>query len=343
MTENSIYQILGNQSPMAVDEYFRTVMYHPLHGYYHRKIPMGRVGDYVTAPEISQVFGELIGLWCMDVWQKLNCPKEIALMELGPGRGTMMADLMRIAPLIPAFAQAVKIHLLEASPTLKGQQQTQLQAYPVTWHEDLTDLPAMPTIFIANEFFDALPHKQYQTQHGLWYERLINCHNETLSWILAPEPTSLHQIPYDQAIVEIPQEGDEILSQVSRHLSRYPGAALIIDYGADAEHGYGDTLQGLHHHQRCSPFHAPGQSDLTFHVNFHHLTQTFKSHGISQTSLTTQGNFLQKMGIMERTHQLAQNNPQATLASFRLISAQHMGQLFKVLGATSNQIQFIGF
>ncbi len=343
MIQEDIYTLLESYSPMGVDEYFRLAMYHQDYGYYHRKIPMGQEGDYVTSPEISQVFGELIGLWCLDVWQKLGKPEKIALVELGPGRGTLMTDLLRAAQLDHSFARALEIHLVEISPTLRSQQHQRLSTYSPTWHQELSTLPALPTLFIANEFFDALPHKQYEAQDHLWYERLITCEEQTLTWTRAQEPTTLPFQADPQTIIEIPQEGEIILNQMSTHLKAHQGAALIIDYGSHREGGYGDTLQALYRHQQCSPFYWPGQSDLTFQVNFHHIKKIFDHHGIPEIHGTTQGDFLQKMGIMERTNQLAEKHPQAALASFRLISSQHMGQLFKVLGAASPHIQLIGF
>lgn len=343
MTQSPLYDLCQNLGPMAVDDFFRLCMYHPEMGYYQQKIPMGAQGDYVTAPEISQVFGELIGLWCMDVWQKLQQPKNIALVELGPGKGSMMADLLKVASLMPDFKEAIEIHLLEASLPLRHIQQHRLASHKITWHEDLTTLPSLPTLFLANEFFDALPHKQYETRNSQWYERLIVCENQNLIWTTANTPSPLPYPAVDQSIIEIPQEGALLLKQMASHLQKVSGATLIIDYGSDINPGYGDTLQALYRHQRCSPFDHLGKSDLTFHVNFHHIRNIFKNAHIPEILFTTQGKFLQNMGIMERTEQLAKKNPHVSLASFRLISAQHMGQLFKVLGACSPDLQLIGF
>ncbi|HXF90790.1 MAG TPA: SAM-dependent methyltransferase [Candidatus Nitrosotenuis sp.] len=341
---SSILDYIENHGPLPVDEFFRLAMYHPTLGYYQRKIPMGSSGDYITAPEISQVFGELIGLWCLDVWQKLGCPNPIHIIELGPGQGSLMVDLVRTAQLIPAFAHALKIHLIEASSRLRMRQKEQLNAYSPEWHDTLTTLPPEPAIFIANEFFDALPHKQYQAQNNSWYERMIGSQNNQLFWTIAHAPTTLSIPPGKEGkIVEIPQEGIRFLNQISQHLNHHNGAVLIIDYGTEIDEAYGDTLQALYRHQRCSPLEEPGQRDLTFHVNFHLLRQILNSHNVDEIYIRPQRDFLLEMGITERTNQLATLNPQVAMASFRLISSQHMGQLFKVLGASFPKLQLIGF
>jgi NADH dehydrogenase [ubiquinone] 1 alpha subcomplex assembly factor 7 len=337
-----LYQAFQAKGALSIDEYFRLAMYHPEHGYYAQHIPIGQDADYVTSPEISQVFGELIGLWCIDTWQKLGSPSKIALVELGPGRGTLMRDLLRVSNLVPAFAKALSIHLIEASALLKQIQSKKIYPITPTWHYDLTSLPDLPCLIIANEFFDALPHKQYQTYQGQWFERMVTLNDHELIWTLAPDPTDLDIPVKEGSFTEVPQEGSQILHQLSTHLSRNTGACLIIDYGTSAHPWYGDTFQALHHHKKCSPLASPGTCDLTFHVNFHHLEQQFHQKKIHVEPVVSQAHFLKSLGIEHRTAQL-QHMPQAALASYRLISAQHMGQLFKVLGASSPHISLLGF
>lgn len=343
MVNTVILNTIQEKGSLGVDEYFRLAMYHPKQGYYAHHIPIGQDADYITSPEISQIFGELIGLWCIDVWQKLGSPSEFALIELGPGRGTLMADLLRVSQLVPDFAKALSIHLVETSNLLKEIQRQKIHPYSrPAWHKDLITIPDLPCAFIANEFFDALPHKQFQTYQGQWFERLIMIKDHELTWTLAPTETALVIPPKEGSITETPQEGDRIVDQISAHLLRNTGACLIIDYGEKTSPWYGDTFQALNQHQKCSPLSSPGTSDLTFHVNFDHLEQKFHQKGIHVAPLVSQAHFLKSLGIEQRTAQLL-HVPQAALASYRLISAQHMGQLFKVLGVSSPNIPLIGF
>ena len=305
--------------------------------------PFGRAGDFITAPEISQIFGELVGLWTIGVWEMMGSPDPFVLAELGPGRGTLMADMLRTGRVKPSFLKAASVHLVEMSPRLKAVQQAALASsgHAVQWHARIDDIPRAPVIFVANEFFDAMPVRQFQWQDGAWAERVIGLSDDNeLAFGLSPvgqRPAGI-TLP-DGAVVEASPTGKAVMTLIGERIARDHGAALIIDYGSDKP-GIGDTLQAVRQHKYESPFAMPGQADVTAHVDFATLARTASEAGIEPRPVVTQGEFLVRLGLVERAQVLGRDQDTKTrdgIASAieRLAGPKAMGKLFKVLAVAS--------
>ena len=331
---------IQNDGPMTIADYMTECLLHPVHGYYSTRDPLGTHGDFITAPEISQMFGELVGLSLAQCWLDQGQPKHFALVELGPGRGTLMADILRATRQVPKFHHAAHILLLEASPTLRNIQAYTLNEYKLEWISELNDLPNLPLFLIANEFFDALPIRQFLRDGVGWRERLVGCENGTLSFGLGPrsaQPALEERLAdtNDDDLVELCGAASPMLEFISDQIARKGGAALIIDYGD--WRSLGDTLQAVRAHDSADPLDAPGQADLTAHVDFEPLGLAVRSANCAHTALTPQGVFLERLGITARAKSLtaALNGSQLealTAAHRRLTHPNEMGNLFKVLG-----------
>lgn len=331
---------IARTGPLTVAEYMAECLLHPRHGYYTTRDPLGAAGDFTTAPEISQMFGELIGLWLAQVWMDQGAPGEFALVELGPGRGTLMADALRATARVPGFHAAARLHLVEASPALRAAQTTALAGHDVTFHDHPGQIPEMALFLIANEFFDALPIRQFQRGQTGWHERQIGAAEGALIWGLAPE-TPVEPLADRLAgtipgqIVELNAPALPIAQDIGRRIGAHGGAALIIDYG-DAI-SIGDTLQAVRHHAPIDVLATPGQADLTAHVAFAPLARAAAPARAS--GLTAQGVFLERLGIAARAEALARRLSGAALDSHiaahrRLTHPAEMGTLFKVLALT---------
>jgi len=295
-------------------------------------------GDFVTAPEISQMFGEMIGLCLAQTWLNQGAPAPFALAELGPGRGTLMADLLRAAARVPGFCDAARLWLVEASPVLRDRQQQTLAGQTVTWCDTAGDLPQMPLFLVANEFFDALPIRQFLHDKTQWRERLVGLGAQGLTFGLgaaAPQPALASRLvdTADGDLVEICSAASPVAEAVGARIDRHGGAALIIDYGA--WRSLGDTLQALRGHAGVDPLATPGQADLTAHVAFEPLA---RAAPCAHTALTPQGVFLERLGITARAQALARGSEAGSVAASvaaayrRLTHPDEMGQLFQVLG-----------
>ncbi len=333
--------------PMPVDRYMALVLGHPEHGYYMGRDPFGRAGDFITAPEVSQMFGELIGIWCAAGWQMMDAPSRWNLVELGPGRGTLMADLLRACSVMPGLREAMSVHMIEMSPALRAIQRETLARSGVeaTWHDRLEDVPDRPSLIIANEFFDALPMQQIQKQNGRWHERVVGLDDEGqfvpgLSAGAVPDAA----VPVwaasaeDGAIAEIAPVRDAVAREIGRRITLHPGAALIIDYG-HIRSGTGDTLQAISRHQFADVLARPGLDDVTSHVDFEALGKVFEASGANVYGPVTQGEFLTRMGLREREQMLraradARARIRLSKGAQRLVAGNQMGQLFKVLAVT---------
>lgn len=330
------------QGPLSVAEYMTICLFHPEHGYYSTRDPFGTQGDFITAPEISQMFGELIALSLAQTWMDQGQPAKIALVELGPGRGTLMADILRTAKAVPGFAQACEVHLVEASEHLRNVQRETLQNYAPVWHEHVSALPdAIPLYVVANEFFDALPIRQMVRDGEGWRERQIGLDNATLAFGLS-DATPLQALAHrlvdtkDGDLVEFCAPASAIMQELSHKIDRNGGAALIFDYGD--WRSLGDTLQALNAHEKVSPLHKPGQSDLTAHVDFEALIQNLPC---AHSKVTPQGVFLERLGITQRAQALAQKLTGQALethlaAHRRLTHPDEMGTIFKTVALFPN-------
>ncbi|KIL97282.1 hypothetical protein CCC_00343 [Paramagnetospirillum magnetotacticum MS-1] len=326
--------------PIPVSEFMAEALGHPEYGYYRGRDPFGMAGDFTTAPEISQMFGELIGLWCALVWQSMGSPERVVLAEIGPGRGTLMADLLRAAKALAPFARALDVHLIETSPSLRNRQAQALADQSVTWHERFEDLPDGPLLLVANELFDALPIRQLEKVGGVWHERVVGLDDQgalvlALGPVVADPPLApaVLNAP-DGSLAEVCPQGRVLAEAVARRLAHQGGAALIIDYGYETS-AAGDSLQAVKSHRHHPVLSAPGTADITAHVDFQALAEA--ASGLARVyGPVPQGRFLARLGLEERVRMLMQHasvEQAAHLASGarRLIDPAEMGTLFKVL------------
>ena len=329
--------------PLTVAEYMSACLSDPDHGYYMRREPFGRAGDFITAPEVSQMFGELVGLWSVAAWELMGEPPEFVFAELGPGRGTLMADIIRTALVKPAFLQAARFHLVETSPRLREVQEQMLSPTGLTfnWHVGLEGVPVGPTIAIANEFFDAMPVRQFQRRGGQWAERVVGLDGNG-AFVLGLAPVE-HQpsgpdLP-DDTIVEASPAGGATMAMLAARFASAGGAVLVVDYGS-AKPGVGSTLQAVRDHKYHDPLEAPGEADLTAHVDFSALKRAATEAGSEVREIMSQGEFLIRMGLVERAKVLgrgkeAKIRDAIAEAMERLAGPKAMGQLFKVMAVSA--------
>jgi NADH dehydrogenase [ubiquinone] 1 alpha subcomplex assembly factor 7 len=338
---------IARHGPITVADYMALALTDPGLGYYMQGDPFGPRGDFVTAPEVSQMFGELIGLWCIDSWQRMGAPAEFMLAELGPGRGTLMADALRAARVAPAFLDAAEVHLVEASPSLRARQAETLGSGRACWHDSLSELPEAPLLVIANEFFDALPVRQFERRAEGWCERLVVLdsagelafgHSRADPAIELLLPAALRAAP-SGSLVEVSPAALGLAADIGRRVAgrggARGGAALIIDYG-HAESTPGATLQALRHHARHEVLADPGEADLTAHVDFAALAQAAAAAGAACRGPVAQGTFLTRLGLEARAEALVRTaTPEQGRdiegARARLAGPEQMGEHFKAL------------
>ncbi|MFD0860290.1 class I SAM-dependent methyltransferase [Roseovarius aquimarinus] len=323
--------------PMTLAEYMTVCLMHPEHGYYATRDPFGAAGDFTTAPEISQIFGEMLGLCLAQTWLDQGAPAPFALAELGPGRGTLMADMLRATRAVPGFHEAARIHLVETSRTLRALQAETLAGHAPDWHESVETLPDLPLFLAANEFFDALPIRQAERSGETWRERMVTRQGERLIPALSA-PTLLPMLAHrledtrEGEVVEFCPAGTRIAASLGAKIAAQGGAALIVDYGD--WRSLGDTFQALRAHAPTDPYDAPGEADLTAHVDFEALARA--AFPARHSRLTAQGVFLERLGITQRAQALAAKLSGDALSAHvaahrRLTHPEEMGTLFKVL------------
>jgi NADH dehydrogenase [ubiquinone] 1 alpha subcomplex assembly factor 7 len=327
---------IAETGPITLADYMAECLFHPTHGYYTTREPFGAQGDFTTAPEISQMFGELLGLCLAQAWLDQGSPAPFTLAELGPGRGSLMADVLRATRGVPGFHASMQVRLVEASPRLRHLQKTMLKGYKITWADDLATLPDTPLFLLANEFFDALPIRQFTRQGQAWAETMVGVTDGTLTFgrsSLVPLGSLAHRLAdtADGEIVEICPSALPMAATIGRHIAQHGGAALIVDYGGWQSRG--DTFQALRQHAYADPLSDPGLADLTAHVDFAALAAAAQP---ARATFTTQGAFLAALGIDARAAALADRLQGDALISHhkalhRLTAPDQMGQLFKVL------------
>ncbi|MEL6371266.1 MAG: class I SAM-dependent methyltransferase [Pseudomonadota bacterium] len=338
--------MIAANGPISISDYMEDALFHPQFGYYTTGQPIGAAGDFITAPEISQVFGELIGLWLVQSWIDIGEPSMFNLIELGPGRGVLMADVLRVARLRPKFLDAARLWLVETSGRLRLEQQKRIKptGAATQWADSLDDVPDGPFLLIANEFFDCLPIRQFVRTKTSWRERMVDVDpNDTaqLAFVLhdvPPEPEvnlPSRETTQEGEIYEVCQPSEAIARDLSDRLAHHKGRALIIDYGYDRDQT-GETLQAIQGHAYCSPLEAPGVSDLTAHVNFASLIREGFSNGAVTAGPVPQGTFLDRLGLAARVQTLTQDKPPDVINDIeqgvaRLVGSHQMGTLFKVL------------
>lgn len=326
--------------PITLADYMTDCLLHPQHGYYTTRDPFGQAGDFITAPEISQMFGELVGLCLAQCWLDQGAPGTVTLSELGPGRGTLMADALRATRSVPGFHAALRLHLVEASPVLRPRQVQALAGWDVTHHDRVETLPDGPLLLIANEFFDALPIRQFQRSEQGWAERMVGADGDRLVMGLGTDthhPALAYRLedtrPGD--VVEHCPAAGLVMQQIGARIAARGGAALIVDYGD--WRSLGDTFQAVQGHAPLDPLATPGKADLTAHVDFEVLARA--AAPAAHTRLSAQGVFLERLGITARAQALARGMTGTALdahvaAHRRLTHPGEMGSVFKVMGVS---------
>ena len=340
--ERIIREIIAAQGSISLAAYMELALQHPTYGYYRVREPVGRTGDFITAPEVSQMFGEMIGVWCAEAWRMLGKPDTFALVELGPGRGTMMRDILRATAHVAGFHDAKKLYLIDSDEALRGEQQATLGGYVPHYCADISELPPSPTLLVANEFFDALPVRQFEKTFQGWSERRVAVVEDALTLVLSPlDVVEANLIPaalreaLPGTIVETSAQAQNLMRDVARHLVAYKGSMLLIDYGYVSPSGSA-TVQAVSQHAYADIFERPGEVDLTAHVDFTALSESAREVKAQVSDVIGQGEFLQNMGIDIRTENLKKHaaEPQSTdidAALHRLTDSAQMGELFKVI------------
>ncbi len=327
--------LIASRGPIPVATFMAAALGHPEHGYYRTRDPLGAAGDFTTAPEISQMFGEMLGVWIATLWRDQGAPAAFVLAELGPGRGTLLADLLRVARAVPGFSDAATVALIETSPVLRAAQARLIPG--ALWVKDVADLPEGPLFVVANEFFDALPVRQFRRADPGWQQRLVGLAQGSLVWCygpVRPDPGLDARFPLtpDGVIVEVNPAGEAIAARLGARIAGGGGAALIVDYGA--WDGAGDTLQAVRGHAPVDVLDAPGSADLSAHVRFGALARAAapaRVHGP-----VPQGAFLARLGIGARAARLAAGGAAEAVAAqlHRLTDSSEMGTLFQAMALT---------
>ena len=339
-----IIRLIEANGPLSIADYMAICLYDPDGGYYMRREPFGVAGDFTTAPEVSQMFGELVAVWLYSTWRSMGSPATLALVEIGPGRGTMMKDMLRVLGRIdPGFVGRARFALVETSPRLREVQRATLgeDAGRIEWHDTVATLRAEPLLIVGNELFDAVPTRQYVKADGRWRERAVGLDGSGgLAFVAAAGTLDPSLLPpgattaVDGAIAEAAPARTALMEAIAERISARGGAGLFIDYGY-LQPALGDTLQALSGHAYADPLAEPGKADLTAHVDFFSLAQAAKAHGLD-AHLATQGEFLLGTGLIERAGSLGAKADAATRERLReeaerLAGPDGMGTLFKVL------------
>jgi NADH dehydrogenase [ubiquinone] 1 alpha subcomplex assembly factor 7 len=339
---------IRRQGPLSVAAYMAMALHDPDFGYYARRRPIGAAGDYVTAPEISQVFGELIGLWCAATWQQMGRPDPVILAELGPGSGVLLADLLRAAAALPEFSRALRPYLVEASPILRAEQQCRLAAVDCVWLDRVEDLPEGLTLLVANEFLDALPIRQLVRGRRHWSERMValDCDDRLVFIDGAENPAAsllvsaaLREAAEPGAVFEICPAAAALAASLGACLKRRPSAALLIDYGYFPSR-WGPTVRAVSGHRAVGVLESPGCCDLSAHVDFAAFSRAAQAAGAEVYGPVPQGQFLTDLGALERLAALSTRATAAQLEGLRsgverLLDPEQMGSLFKVMALLS--------
>lgn len=343
--EERLIDLINLKGPITIADYMTDALGHPHEGYYMQASPIGAAGDFTTAPEISQAFGELIGLWLVEAWNQMGAPSAFNLIELGPGRGVMMEDILRAARVRPGFAKAAQVWLLESSGRLRLEQQKRLKATEAKplWADDYADIPPAPSLIVANEFFDCLPIRQFERTRTGWRERLVGLDDtgEHLAFALGRTPPppdyNLPEIAETEEgdVFEVSFEAKKFVAEICTTLKEQGGYALIIDYG-HMQRGFGDTLQAVRNHKYWPPLASPGRADITAHVDFEMLANAAIDAGVAAHGPVTQGRFLDRLGLALRVEALCRGQKpekadEIRAGAARIASPAAMGEIFKAL------------
>jgi NADH dehydrogenase [ubiquinone] 1 alpha subcomplex assembly factor 7 len=353
--QSEIKKLIKSSGPMPVWRYMELCLMHPKHGYYLSRDPLGHEGDFTTAPEVSQMFGELLGLWAASVWKAIGSPSLLRLIELGPGRGTMMADALRAMRVLPPLYQALSVHLVEINPLLREKQKAALSgSRDISWHNTIDDVPDGPSVIFANEYFDVLPiHQMVKRERG-WHERTVEIDSAgKLVFGVAPEPVPHFDILLPPLVRVAPLGAvfewrpDAEIMKIATRVRDQDGAALIIDYG-HLRSDSGDTFQAIARHNFTDPLKDPGRADVTAHVDFQALVRAAEDLGARVHGPVLQGDFLKRIGIETRaaslmakaTHEVSEDIAGALQ---RLVGGGRggMGSMFKVLAISEPNLTLL--
>ena len=340
---------------VTLDKFIEEALYNKKHGYYMKKNPFGKSGDFITAPNISMLFSEMIAIWLISFWEKLDCPKQFNLIELGAGNGEMMRVLVSTFNKFPLFKKSCKINILEKSELLKKIQKTNIKDAKIKWLDSLNEVDNFPSIFIANEFFDALPIKQFLKKKEKWYERHVNfANNNNLEYSDIPfdmqkfEKKIQFNISYKQSFIEYSPLATKYLKTIVNKIKLNNGGVLIIDY-AYLEKEMKNTLQAVSKHKYCDILKSYRNSDITYNLSFNLIDKIINRLGSYSSLSTTQNKFLIKLGILDRAEILSKNMLFSEKADIyfrikRLIDQSQMGDLFKVMFISNHKNKFkLGF
>ncbi len=336
----------------TLDKFIEESLYNKKYGYYMKKNPFGEGGDFITAPNISVLFSEMIAIWVISFWEKLDCPKQFNLIELGAGNGEMMRVLVHTFNKFPRFKNSCKINIFEKSKLLQRIQKANIKSTKIKWLNDLNELNNFPCIFIANEFFDALPIKQFLKKEKEWYERYVKfTHDKKKEYFDVPfnmqkfEKEIKFKISYNQKFIEYSPLATKYLNTIVKKIKLNNGGILIIDY-AYLEREMKNTLQAVSNHKYCNVLKGFRNSDITYNLSFNLINKIIKKLGPCTSLSTTQKEFLTKLGILDRAEILSKNMLFSKKADIhfrikRLINESEMGHLFKVMLITNRKNKFI--
>ena len=352
---NVISQIFKDKKSLPLNTFIDKALYNKKYGYYSKKNPIGARGDFITAPLISELFGEMVGIWCIAFWEKLGKPRNINIVELGPGEGSLCMTLIKVFSRFKMFNDAFEIKLLEKSKFLRKKQEKKITSKKVKWIKSIEEIKSRPTIFIANEFFDALPIKQFVLKKDIWHERFVKYINEE-KLIFHDKKANLNNLNHlvrlgltkKQKIIEFPVETIKYLKSISRIIKKQDGGMICFDYGYK-KIKMSNSLQSVKKHNYSKILSNVGNSDITHHINFNLFSKIIKNLGLHLEGITEQGIFLQKMGIIHRANILTKNinfNVKADIyyRLKRLLDRNEMGQIFKVIFFKKKGVKFnLGF
>ena len=346
---------INKNKHISLDKFISKALYDKKIGYYMHKNPFGEKGDFITSPNISILFSEMLAIWCIALWENLGCPKKINIIELGGGNGEMMFRMIKVFERFDKFLKASKFFILEKSNFLKNIQKKKITPFKVSWINSFDNLKSGPNIFLANEFFDALPVKQFIKKKNKWFEKKVQVLSKD-NFKLVDKPTNINilekkigiNLKNNQKLIEFSPLGYKYLSEISKKINTFQGGLLIIDYGY-LEKKMKNSLQSVRKHKFNNVLEGFGKSDITYNISFYFLKKILKKLNLKVAGITTQKNFLTNLGIMQRAEILAKNLKFSKKTNIyfrlnRLIDNKFMGNLFKVMFVTKNNNKFkIGF
>ena len=353
---NKIINILRKQKSIPLDQFINIALYDKKFGYYIKKNPFGKEGDYITSPLISNLFSEMIAIWCVAFWESLKKPKKFFLVELGPGDGSLCKDLLNTFKNFKDFYSSVNIRLLEKSNTLKNTQKSKIKNSKVKWIKEIKNLNTGPVIFICNEFFDSLPMKQIYKKKNLLFEKYITLskNKKKFKFLYKPAKKYLiknikkHNLDSGGKIIEYPVDSIKYIELIAKKIKSFKGGILSFDYGYTRQRNR-DTLRSIKKHKHRNILFQPGNSDITSHINYQLFLRIFKEKNLKVEKVTTQGEFLQKLGIIHRADMISKNKTFKEKADIfyrikKLIHSKEMGNVFKVFFAQNKKTKFsLGF